>query len=73
MFYFLKWSVEQLLTADLSARAVGAGRLLIERSMNNNTGPTDARTEPDGLHTEGYGGWGKRLLARVLTIQIAMF
>ena len=73
MFYFLKWSVKQLLTADLSARAVGAGILLIARSMKNNTGPTDARTEPDELHMEGCGGWGERLLARVLTIQIAMF
>ena len=66
VFYFLKWSVEQLLTADLSASAVGAGRLLIVRSMNNNTGLTDTRTEPDELHTEGYGGWGERLLARDL-------
>ena len=33
-------------TPDLSARAVGAGRLLIARSMNNITGPTDTRTGP---------------------------
>ena len=32
--------------ADHSARAVGAGRLLIARSINNITGPTDTRTEP---------------------------
>ena len=72
-FYFLKWSVEQHLMANLSACAVGAGRLLTARSMNNNTGPTDARNEPDELHTEGYGGWGERLLTHVLTIQIAMY
>ena len=42
----LKCLVEQVLTADLSACTVGAGRLLIARSMNNITGPTDARTEP---------------------------
>ena len=42
----LERSVKQVLTADLSACAVGAGRLLIARSMNNITGPTDARTEP---------------------------
>ena len=46
LFSRLERSVEQVLTADLSARAVGAGRLLIARSMNNITGPTDARTEP---------------------------
>ena len=46
LFSHLKWSVEQVLTADLSACAVGTGRLLIARSMNNITGPTDARTEP---------------------------
>ena len=46
LFSCLKRSVEQVLTADLSARTVGAGRLLIGRSMNNITGPTDTRTEP---------------------------
>ena len=45
LFSHLKHSVEQVLTADLSARTVGAGRLLIA-SMNNITGPTDTRTEP---------------------------
>ena len=65
LFSRLKWSVKQVLTADLSARAVGTGRLLIARSMNNITGPTDARTEP------GYKLNCTRV--RVLTIQIAMF
>ena len=46
LFSCLEHSVEQVLTADLSARAVGTGRLLIARSMNNITGPTNARTEP---------------------------
>ena len=46
LFSRLERSVEQVLTADLSARAFGTGRLLIARSMNNITGPTDARTEP---------------------------
>ena len=46
LFSHLECSVEQVLTADLSARAVGAGRLLIARSNNNITGPTDARTKP---------------------------
>ena len=45
LFSRLERSVEQVLTADFSARAVGAGRLLIARSMNNITGPTDSRTE----------------------------
>ena len=45
LFSHLKCSVEQVLTADLPARAVGAGRLLIERSMNNIIGPTDTGTE----------------------------
>ena len=58
VFYFLKWSVKKLLTVDLSACAVGAGRLLIVRSMNNNTGPTDARTEPGELHTVQRGTVG---------------
>ena len=35
LFSGLKCSVKQVLTADLSAYAVGAGRLLITRSMNN--------------------------------------
>ena len=34
------------MVADPAAHTVGAGRLLIVRSMNNITGPTDARTEP---------------------------
>ena len=46
LFSRLKCSVEQVLTADLYAHAVGAGRLLIARSTNNITGPTDAKTEP---------------------------
>ena len=46
LFSHLEHLVEQVLTVDLSACAVGAGRLLIVRSMNNITGPTDARTEP---------------------------
>ena len=46
LFPCLEYSVKQVVTADLSARAVGAGRLLIARSMNNITGLTDARTEP---------------------------
>ena len=46
LFSHLERSVELVLTADLSACAVGTGRLLIARSMNNITGPTDARTEP---------------------------
>ena len=46
LFSCLECSVKEVLTEDLSARAVGAGRLLIARSMNNITGPTDARTEP---------------------------
>ena len=46
LFSRLKWSVKQVLTADLSAHAVDVSRLLIVRSMNNITCPTDARTEP---------------------------
>ena len=46
LFSRLKRSVEQVLTVDLSARTVGAGRFLIGRRMNNITGPTDTRTEP---------------------------
>ena len=46
LFTHLECSVREDLTADLSARAVGTGRLLIARSMNNITGPTNARTEP---------------------------
>ena len=51
LFSCLERSVKQVptanLSANLSAHAVGAGRLLIVRSMNNITGPTaDARTEP---------------------------
>ena len=46
LFSQLKCSVEQVLTADLSARTVGAGRLLIGRNMKNITGLTNARTEP---------------------------
>ena len=49
---------------DLSARAVGTGRLLIMRSMNNITGLTDARTEPGELHTVWRGTVG---FAHVLT------
>ena len=73
LFSRLEHQVKQVLTANLSACAVGAGRLLIARSMNNITGPTDTRTEPGYTHMEGYSGWGERLHARVLTIQIAMF
>ena len=86
LFSRLKCSVEQVLTADFSARAVGAGRLLIARSMNNITGPTDARTEPGyklnciwrvqwvGRETlpQGTVG-GARDFAHALTIQFAMF
>ena len=46
VFSHLERSVGEDLTADLSARTVGAGRLLIARSMNNITGPTNARTGP---------------------------
>ena len=46
LFSHLERSVEQVPTANLSARAVGADRLLIARSMNNITDPTDARIEP---------------------------
>ena len=46
LFSHLERVVEEVLTAELSACAVGAGRLLIARSMNNITGPTDAKTEP---------------------------
>ena len=46
LFSRLKCSVEQILTADLSAHTDSAGRLLIGRSMNNITGPTNTRTEP---------------------------
>ena len=42
----LECSVKEVLMVDLSAHAVGTGRLLIARSMNNITGPTNARTEP---------------------------
>ena len=37
--------VEEVLMADHSAHVVGTGRLLIARSMNNITGPTETRTE----------------------------
>ena len=46
VIFHLECSVREDLTADLSARTIGAGRLLIVRSMNNITGPTNARTEP---------------------------
>ena len=46
LFSCLEHSVEEVLTADFSAHVIGAGRLLIMRSMNNNTGPTDTMTEP---------------------------
>ena len=46
LFSHLERSVREDLTADLSARAVGASRLVIARSTNNITGPTNARTEP---------------------------
>ena len=46
LFFRLKCSVKQVLTANLSTCVVGAGRLLIMRGMNNITGPTDAKTEP---------------------------
>ena len=42
----MEHSVEEVLTVDLSAYVVGAGRLLIARNMNNITDPTDTRTEP---------------------------
>ena len=61
LFSRLKCSVKQVPTVDLSAHTVGAGRLLIGRSMNNITGPTNARTEPgyklNCTCKEGYGGW----------------
>ena len=86
LFSHLKCSVEQVLTVDLSARVVGAGRLLIARSMNNITGPTDARTEPgyklNCTWRDMVGGvrdwWGERLrscsnysICHVLTTQFA--
>ena len=46
LFSHLECSVEQAPTANLSASAVGAGRLLIVKSMNNITSPTDVRNEP---------------------------
>ena len=46
LFSRLERSVEQVLMAALSAHVVGADRLLIVRSMNNITGPTDARIQP---------------------------
>ena len=45
LFSCLEHSVEEVLTADLSAHVVGAGRLLIVRSTNNNTGPNGTKTE----------------------------
>ena len=47
LFSCLKCSVEQVPAADVSASTVDASRLLIGRSMNNITGPTNTRTEPD--------------------------
>ena len=63
----LECSVEQVLTADLSACTVGASRLLIMMSMNNLKSPTKARITQPGynyieLHTTGCGAWaGNRL------------
>ena len=71
LFFYLKWSVKQVLTADLSAHAVGAGRLLIVRSMNNITGPTVARTEPGyKLNCTGRGMSGG--VRDLLSVQITM-
>ena len=43
LFAHLEHSVEQVLTADLSARTADAGRLLIATSMNNLKNPTNTR------------------------------
>ena len=45
LFTCLERSVKEVLMADLSAHVVGAGKLLIARSINYITGPTDTRTE----------------------------
>ena len=46
LFSHLERSIGEDLTVDLSACAVGASRLLITKSMNNITGPVNARTAP---------------------------
>ena len=46
LFSHLEHSVEQVLTANISARTAGAGRLLIAMSMNNLKSPTNARIQP---------------------------
>ena len=76
LFSCLERSVEEVLTADHSARVVGTGRLLIVRSMNNITGPTDTRTEPGyKLNCARQGEVGKfhgaiQIFARALTTQL---
>ena len=71
LFFYLKWSIKQVLTVDLSAHAVGAGRLLIARSMNNITGPTVTRTEPGyKLNCTGRGTLGG--VRDLSSVQIAM-
>ena len=46
LFSHLEHSVEQVLTANISARTAGAGRLLIAMSMNNLKSLTNARIQP---------------------------
>ena len=72
LFSHLQCSVEHVLTANLSACTVGAGILLITRSMNIITGPTNTRTEPGyNLNcTQRVVGWGERLNKSHWAIQI---
>ena len=64
LFSHLERSVKQVPIANHFARAVGAERLLIARSLNNITGPTNTRTEPGyklNCTQQGEVGTGYRL------------